>query len=86
MTSGPDLPAEEEPSAWDSAASGMAAQTHRFEVAEEHQGERLDVFLTARLPEASRVRIRHGIDAGEVTDLAPWSLFLPGRCCFETGL
>ncbi len=65
MTSGPDLPAEEEPNAWDSAASQATAQTHRFEVAEEHQGQRLDVFLTARLPEASRVRIRRGIDAGE---------------------
>lgn len=65
MTSGPDLPAAGEPDSRDSAASQSAAQTHCFEVDEEHQGERLDVFLTARLPVASRVRIRRGIDAGE---------------------
>ncbi len=52
MTTGHDLPADER---------------HRFEVAEEQQGERLDVFLTRLLPEASRVRIRRGIEAGEAT-------------------
>jgi len=53
MTAGPDLSAEDEPH-W-----------RQFEVADEHQGQRLDVFLAACLPEASRVRIRRGIDVGD---------------------
>jgi 23S rRNA pseudouridine1911/1915/1917 synthase len=34
-------------------------------VTAEHEGRRLDAFLAANLPEASRVRIRRGIDAGD---------------------
>ena len=46
MTSGLDPPAEK----------------RYFEVAEEEEGQRLDVFLRSHLPQASRVRIRRGID------------------------
>lgn len=53
MTAGPDLTADSEPD-W-----------RQFEVTAEREGQRLDVFLAACLPEASRVRIRRGIDAGD---------------------
>ena len=33
-----------------------------FEVAEENDGQRLDVFLATQCPDSSRVRIRRGID------------------------
>jgi 23S rRNA pseudouridine1911/1915/1917 synthase len=63
MTSGPELPAEETPNL-QQPAGGSADAPRRFEVLPEQQGERLDVFLAERLPEASRVRVRRGIDAG----------------------
>ena len=53
MIVGPDLAAENEPD-W-----------RQIEATAEHEGQRLDVFLAACLPEASRVRIRRGIDAGD---------------------
>lgn len=53
MTAGPDSSAAE-PAPW-----------RCFEVTAEHEGRRLDAFLAACLPEASRVRIRRGIDAGD---------------------
>jgi 23S rRNA pseudouridine1911/1915/1917 synthase len=59
MTSGPDEPGSR------TSSGGSADPTLRFEVAEEQQGVRLDVFLSGCLPEASRVRVRRGIDAGE---------------------
>ncbi len=36
-----------------------------FQVTPEDEGQRLDVYLSAQYPEASRVRIRRGIDQGE---------------------
>ncbi len=48
-----------------SDASGEPATTlHSFDVAEKHVGQRLDAFLSAQLPQASRVRVRRGIDGG----------------------
>ena len=41
-----------------------AAEKFHFVVPDEAAGQRLDVFLTARIPQTSRVRIRRGIDAG----------------------
>lgn len=64
MTTASDLPAEEEPNLRNSIANQAEKTTHLFDVPEEQQGERLDVFLAARFPEASRVRIRRGIDTG----------------------
>ncbi|MCA9230325.1 MAG: RluA family pseudouridine synthase [Planctomycetales bacterium] len=40
----------------------MTAEALRFETTADDQGLRLDAFLASRLPEASRVRIRRGID------------------------
>jgi 23S rRNA pseudouridine1911/1915/1917 synthase len=51
--------------AGDESAPIDSAAWRCFEVLAEHEGQRLDVFLTANLPEASRVRIRRGIDAGD---------------------
>lgn len=54
----PDLPSE-------SDNSGEAAATsHSFVIPEEHAGKRLDAFLSAKLPQASRVRVRRGVDGG----------------------
>jgi len=42
----------------------MSDSAHCFEVADEDEGQRLDVYLSGKFPEASRVRIRRGIDDG----------------------
>jgi len=55
---GPGPPAEDMP-----PACGSTSENQRFEVAEEEEGRRLDAFLASRIPRASRVRIRRGIDA-----------------------
>ena len=40
----------------------MTTELLRFETSAEHEGQRLDVFLTNQIAESSRVRIRRGID------------------------
>ena len=50
-----------------SSAGAEDTKAQRFEVARDEAPCRLDVFLSAHIPNASRVRIRRGIDDGTTT-------------------
>ncbi len=50
-----------------SSAGAEDTKAQRFEVASDEAPCRLDVFLSAHIPNASRVRIRRGIDDGTTT-------------------
>jgi 23S rRNA pseudouridine1911/1915/1917 synthase len=60
------LPVDDDEADFPLDVSAISATEQRFEfvVPDTAVGQRLDVFLTAQIPGASRVRIRRGIDAG----------------------